>query len=204
MFELLTSIFILSASHGVDPYLVAAVVQTESKFNTRAVGGVGEIGLMQLRPEYFASSKGGKELFRPEVNLDRGIAYLKTVKESCIHKAEHTFLVCYNTGIAGGAKIKYPRKFDYYKRVTQEYKKFKSAQLFKPIQVKLIAKSWTFESNPRGYVLSERTSLDNSTSMLLQVGFDFNSQTLLVFSERRHRFDNLTWKSLRKFFRIFT
>ena len=39
----------------------------------------------------------------------------------CKYKLEKTFVVCYNLGIAGARKIKYPTKFPYYKKVMLAY-----------------------------------------------------------------------------------
>ena len=50
MIDLLTAIVIASSAQHADPYLVAAVVETESKFDSRKVGSLGEIGLMQIKP----------------------------------------------------------------------------------------------------------------------------------------------------------
>jgi soluble lytic murein transglycosylase-like protein len=62
------------------PFDVAdAVTAIESGYDPTAVGGVGEIGLMQVRPETaamlgFTGLPG--ELSRPEVNVHYGVAYL--------------------------------------------------------------------------------------------------------------------------------
>src|SRR5262245_15573623 len=41
----------ISRTHGVDPALVVAMMQTESNFNRWAVSSKGALGLMQLIPE---------------------------------------------------------------------------------------------------------------------------------------------------------
>jgi hypothetical protein len=54
-------------------------VQVESAYNPYAVGGVGEVGLMQVRPETAAmlGHRGGTtELFDPAVNIRYGVTYL--------------------------------------------------------------------------------------------------------------------------------
>jgi soluble lytic murein transglycosylase-like protein len=64
---------------GLPPALVDAVTQVESGFNPLAVGTVGEVGLMQIRPQTAAmlGYKGGQiGLFEPEVNVHFGVKYL--------------------------------------------------------------------------------------------------------------------------------
>ncbi len=56
-----------------------AVVAVESGYDPTVIGGVGEIGLMQVRPETAAmlGFRGDTaELARPEVNIHYGVAYL--------------------------------------------------------------------------------------------------------------------------------
>ena len=105
-----------SDQYNIDPVLVAAVIQNESSFNTKAVGPVGEVGLMQLRPEYFPQYSK-QQLFNPKVNIRLGVEHLSRIKMSCKHQDKNTWIVCYNTGIAGGNKIKHPELFPYYKKV---------------------------------------------------------------------------------------
>lgn len=68
-----------SERRGVPAALAEAVVYVESRFNPRALGGVGEIGLMQIRPQT-AALLGYKDsvagLFDPEVNIRLGVMYL--------------------------------------------------------------------------------------------------------------------------------
>jgi hypothetical protein len=64
---------------GMPPALVDAVVRVESNFEPRALGAVGEIGLMQIRPETAAmlGYRGDLAgLYEPQVNVAFGVRYL--------------------------------------------------------------------------------------------------------------------------------
>jgi hypothetical protein len=68
-----------SAKSGLPPDIAEAVVYVESAYNPAAIGEVGEIGLMQVRPETAAmlGFRGSlTDLSKPEVNLHYGIIYL--------------------------------------------------------------------------------------------------------------------------------
>ncbi len=65
-----------AATHGLDPKLIAAVVQAESGFNAQAVSPVGAQGLMQLMPAT-AAELGVRDAFNPEQNIQAGSRYLK-------------------------------------------------------------------------------------------------------------------------------
>jgi len=64
---------------GLPPDLADAVARVESAFDPDAVGKVGEVGLMQVRPET-ANMLGYRGpvagLFEPETNIRYGVAYL--------------------------------------------------------------------------------------------------------------------------------
>ena len=62
--------------YDVDPALVAAVVETESRFRTHARSQVGAQGLMQLMPRT-GRWLGARNLYDPEQNVDAGVKYLK-------------------------------------------------------------------------------------------------------------------------------
>ncbi|WP_370931843.1 lytic transglycosylase domain-containing protein [Bartonella sp. DGB1] len=65
--------------YNVPSKLVHAVIRYESSYNPKAVGGVGEIGLMQIRPETakFMGYKGTTAgLYDPETNIRYGVKYL--------------------------------------------------------------------------------------------------------------------------------
>lgn len=66
-------------SQGLPPEIAEAVATVESGFDPRAVGGVGEIGLMQVLPStarMLGFSAPLPKLFEPEVNARYGVRYL--------------------------------------------------------------------------------------------------------------------------------
>ena len=75
-----------ASAHGVDPYLVAAVIRSESSWDPEASSHQGARGLMQLMPETAQDmvAKGlvdGKRyscenLEDPAINIEYGCAYL--------------------------------------------------------------------------------------------------------------------------------
>lgn len=71
----------LSRQYQIDPRLIAAIATVESRWDAQAVGGHGEIGLMQILPDtasFVARSIGLAEydLRDPATNLELGTAYL--------------------------------------------------------------------------------------------------------------------------------
>jgi hypothetical protein len=65
-----------SEKHGLDPYLVKAVIKAESNFNPRAVSSKNAMGMMQLIPET-ASDYGVENPFDPNENIDGGVRFLR-------------------------------------------------------------------------------------------------------------------------------
>jgi soluble lytic murein transglycosylase-like protein len=68
-----------AAANGIPPALVDAVVRIESRYDPAAVGSVGEIGLMQVRPKTAAllGFQGtSADLAQPQTNLHYGVGYL--------------------------------------------------------------------------------------------------------------------------------
>jgi soluble lytic murein transglycosylase-like protein len=61
--------------YDVDPALVAAVIEQESRFRPRAKSHVGARGLMQLMPRT-GHWMGARDLYDPEQNIDAGVKYI--------------------------------------------------------------------------------------------------------------------------------
>ncbi len=62
--------------YNVDPALVAAVIEQESRFKPGARSPVGARGLMQLMPRT-GRWMGARDLYNPEQNIDAGVRYIK-------------------------------------------------------------------------------------------------------------------------------
>ncbi len=88
-----------------DPVFIMALIRTESNFNPLAVGSVGELGLMQIRPEtgeWIAKRekikwKGAKTLKDPVQNIKIGVAYMAFLRDQFDNKA-YKYLSAYNLG----------------------------------------------------------------------------------------------------------
>jgi soluble lytic murein transglycosylase len=125
--------------YGLDPYLVAAVVQTESGYDPQAVSHAGAVGLMQLMPDTakwivgLASWRGGDhpDLNDPDDNLELGACYLSFLMRT-FAGGTRAALAAYNAGqgvvegwvkAAGGpdsfglADIHFPETRDFVVRV---------------------------------------------------------------------------------------
>lgn len=97
-----------AASHGVDPYLVAAVIRSESSWDPEASSHQGARGLMQLMPETAQDmvAKGlvdGKRysyenLEDPVINIEYGCAYLSYLL-TYFNGATDRAIAAYNAGM---------------------------------------------------------------------------------------------------------
>jgi|APCry1669190119_1035276.scaffolds.fasta_scaffold03081_2 Transglycosylase SLT domain/Domain of unknown function (DUF4124) len=62
--------------HGLDPWLLHAVIRAESAYNPLAQSSKGAMGLMQLMPDT-AARYGVRDPWNPEENIHAGARYLK-------------------------------------------------------------------------------------------------------------------------------
>ena len=86
---------------GVEPSLVAAVIRTESRFDSEVVSSQGAYGLMQLLPEtarFVAERTGIEGDYRdPGTNIRIGTRYLSYLQER-YDGDERLVLAAYNSG----------------------------------------------------------------------------------------------------------
>jgi soluble lytic murein transglycosylase-like protein len=82
--------------HGVDFYLVKAIIQAESSFNPRAISSKGARGLMQIMPENF-SALNIKDPFDPHQNIMGGTRYFRALYDRYQGKLALS-LSAYNAG----------------------------------------------------------------------------------------------------------
>lgn len=97
-----------ASSHGVDPYLVAAVIRSESSWDANATSSQGAQGLMQLMPQTAAdmvekglvdgSRYSSDNLLDPETNIEFGCAYLSYLL-SYFNGATEKAIAAYNAGL---------------------------------------------------------------------------------------------------------
>lgn len=121
MIEWMYWINMYAAIYNVDPNLVNSIIQVESNYNHLAVGKLGELGLMQLRPEYVSVDKS--KLLIPKENIKIGIRMLAKLKKTCEPRLGKAWPICYNLGPTRALKIKYPEQFIYYKKITKHMRK---------------------------------------------------------------------------------
>ncbi len=82
--------------YDVDPLLVAAVIEQESKFQHKAKSQVGARGLMQLMPRT-GRWMGAENLYDPEQNVDAGVKYIKYLQQQFNGNLKKT-IAAYNAG----------------------------------------------------------------------------------------------------------
>jgi soluble lytic murein transglycosylase len=94
--------------NGLDPVLVAAVIQVESRFDPFAVSGVGACGLMQLMPptaQWLLAKDNDSSndklrpahLFNPVLNIELGTTYLAQLMDRFDGDLTRA-LIAYNAG----------------------------------------------------------------------------------------------------------
>ena len=74
-----------------------------------------DFGIMQIRQKYVPYTK--LQLLNACTNVMVGTELLAKLKKSCKRCVDKTWIIAYNLGERGAKKIKYPKKFPYYKKV---------------------------------------------------------------------------------------
>lgn len=113
-----------AAIYNISPALALAVIKVESNFKVDARSHKNAIGLMQLHRPVF-ESYSEKELYSVDTNIKLGMAHLAEMRDKCVHKADFTYLTCFNAGLGNAKKIKHPKDGPYYRKVMQMYEKLK-------------------------------------------------------------------------------
>jgi soluble lytic murein transglycosylase-like protein len=100
--------------YNIEPRLILAIIEVESSGNPMAQGPLGEIGLMQVRPEF---SPGVS--FEPENNIEHGARMIAILRTQCKFQAGKTWVVCFNKG--PNPVDRDATKTRYYKRIMEAY-----------------------------------------------------------------------------------
>lgn len=93
------AILYASSLYSVDPYLITAVMQTESHFYLNSISAAGAIGLMQLMPGTAQSI--GVDPYDPLGNVLGGTVYLRTQLDNFAGWGEYAVtdaVAAYNAG----------------------------------------------------------------------------------------------------------
>ncbi len=114
--------------YNVDPYLIKAVIRTESDFNHRAVSKKGAQGLMQLMPGT-AEDLQVANPFNPGQNIDGGVRYLRSLLDTFDNNLVLS-LAAYNAGPGlvkrTGGLPRIPETLDYVRKVLTHYRVYKT------------------------------------------------------------------------------
>lgn len=91
-----------SQDNGLDPNLVATVMQIESCGDPQAVSRAGAMGLFQVMPYHFGENENP---YSPDTNAARGLGYLQNSLDHFNGNAALAF-AGYNGGIAGASRAR--------------------------------------------------------------------------------------------------
>lgn len=104
--------------NGIEPSLAMKMAKVESNMNPNAISKTEDGGLFQLNRK---AHKFHHEQWRysPITNTAIAMNVLGKLRLSCKHKLRNAYVLCYNRGKAGAAKVKSPFNDPYYLKVVQ-------------------------------------------------------------------------------------
>lgn len=147
-FRITRAILKESAKYNFDPVFVAAIIKTESRYNPHAIGKVGEIGLMQIRPETAAwiaekmglDFKAANDLRDPVKNIQIGVAYMDYLRGTFPDKA-YRYIAAYNMGPKNVRKLLAQEKKpqDYPGRIYKNYREIYNRLISKTLNTDSLA-----------------------------------------------------------------
>ena len=114
-----------ASEHGVDPFLIKAIIKAESNFDPIAVSPKGAQGLMQLMPAT-ARDLQVADPFDPQANITGGTKYLRSLLDNYGWNLELS-IAAYNAG-PGKVKGRMPNIVEtktYVSKVLGDYQSFK-------------------------------------------------------------------------------
>lgn len=96
--------------------LLYGIAKVESNLNPSAVSlDKHDYGLLQVRQKYSKLSKA--DLLDACKNAKEAARILKQARASCTHQKGHSYLTCYNRGIAGAKRVKNAMQDSYVRKV---------------------------------------------------------------------------------------
>lgn len=120
---ILSAILFYSLLNDVDPKLTQSIMFTESSYNEKATGPYGEVGLMQIRPDYIPYPYRAR-ISNTEENIALATYKLGRLKRRLQPRLGNAWFTAYNMGATGAiraSKKKDPTDFKYYKHVSNSY-----------------------------------------------------------------------------------
>lgn len=105
-----------SLVNGIDPNMAFQVARVESNMNPNAVSRTQDGGLYQLNRNSY-KFHNEKWRFQPDINMAIALDSLRKLKYTCSHKISNSYVLCFNSGIVGARRIKFPFKHPYYKKM---------------------------------------------------------------------------------------